>query len=221
MKREFIETKDGSSTLYVPELNEHYHSIHGAIQESLHIFIHAGIGFYNQKEIRILEAGFGTGLNAYLSLVYADRNNLRIVYHSFEKYPLTIEEAGKLNYKQHTDYPTPFLFDSLHNCAWEKEIEITPFFTLHKHQNDFQEVNFPEEFDIVFFDAFNPDVQPHLWTEEVFDKFYRSLKPGGILVTYCVKGIVKQALRRVGFTLKRLPGPPGKREMLRASKEVI
>lgn len=218
MEREFIETEDGSTTLYVPQLNEHYHSVHGAIQESMHIFIKAGIEYYGHPGLHILEAGFGTGLNAWLTLIHAHRQHLRITYHSFEKYPLSAEEAGQLNYKDHTTFENPALFNTLHQCKWDEPVEITPLFTLHKHLGDFHEVDFNETFDIVFFDAFNPDVQPHLWTEEIFRKFYKALKPEGILVTYCVKGIVKQALRAVGFTLKRLPGPPGKREMLRATK---
>lgn len=224
MAHEFIRTEDGSSTLYVPELNEHYHSVHGAIQESMHIFIRAGIEFYRGQQtpatnpLHVLEAGFGTGLNAYLTLIHASGADTPVVYHSFEKYPLPATEAARLNYKDHTVYAHPEHFGLLHASPWETTTEIAPGFFLNKHKADFREVCFPPLFDIVFFDAFNPGVQPHLWTEEVFNRFYAALKPGGILVTYCVKGIVKQALRNVGFTLKRLPGPPGKREMLRATK---
>lgn len=218
MKREIIQTGDGSSTLYVPELNEHYHSVHGAVQESLHIFIKTGIAHYKQKNIRILEAGFGTGLNAILSLSYARTQNANITYHSFEKYPLAPEEAGQLNYNAYLEAEDARFFHDIHACAWEKEVEITPYFTLCKHHNDFEAVCFEEEFDIVFFDAFNPDVQPRLWTEEILGNFYRALKKGGILTTYCVKGKVKQALRNLGFSIERLPGPPGKHQILRATK---
>lgn len=223
MAHEFISTGDGSTTLYVPELNEHYHSVHGAVQESMHIFIGAGIDFYRQAHpetspLQILEAGFGTGLNAYLTLIYAAGQQMPAIYHSIEKYPLAADEAARLNYAGLVPYAHPEHFRLLHSSAWETDTEIVPGFTLHKHQADFRTPCFPPEYDIIFFDAFNPDVQPHLWTEEVFRRFYAALKPGGILVTYCVKGIVKQALRQVGFTLKRLPGPPGKREMLRATK---
>lgn len=229
MPHQFIQTEDGSITLYVPELHEHYHSIHGAIQESMHIFIRAGIGFYVQthpelKEsggsLHILEAGFGTGLNAYLTLQYAHQQRLAVFYHSIEKYPLPAAETGLLNYPEQTGTPEIFPFPELHRSPWNQDIQLTPYFRLNKQKGDFRDICFTPEFDIVFFDAFNPDVQPHLWTAEVFDRFYKALKPGGILVTYCVKGIVKQALRQVGFTLKRLPGPPGKREMLRAIKTV-
>ncbi len=224
MTHRFIQTEDGSTTLYVPELNEHYHSIHGAIQESVHIFIRAGIEHYRENvsvspaPLQILEAGFGTGLNAYLTLAYATAQDIPVVYHSLEKYPLTPDEAAQLNYAECIPYPCPEHFSRLHAAPWETPTAITPVFSLCKHRQDLRDTHFPPEFDIVFFDAFNPDVQPHLWTAEVFRRFSDALKPGGILVTYCVKGIVKQALRQVGFSLKRLPGPPGKREMLRATK---
>lgn len=218
MHREIITTEDGSSTLYVPGLNEHYHSVHGAIQESRHIFIQAGIQHYGQNNIHVLEAGFGTGLNAFLALLDARENEREIVFHSFEKYPLTAEEVAKLNYTTLFTVEETDLFRQLHSVPWEKDVPITPYFTLHKHEADFSEVDFTEQFDIVFFDAFAPDVQPRLWSADILRGFYNALKPGGILVTYCVKGIVKQALREVGFSLKRLPGPPGKREMLRATK---
>ena len=218
MDREIITTEDGSTTLYIPELNEHYHSIHGAIQESTHIFIKAGIEYYGQKNIRILEAGFGTGLNTFLTLLEARDNERKVVFHTFEKYPLTPQEVEQINYSDlFTPEATP-LFQQLHDAPWEEDVVITPYFTLHKHQADFEEVNFHEYFDMVFFDAFAPDVQPRLWTESMLTKFYKALKPEGILTTYCVKGTVKQALRNIGFNLKRLPGPPGKREMLRAVK---
>ncbi len=224
MTHEFIRTEDGSTTLYVPELNEHYHSVHGAVQESMHIFVRAGIEYYRENiqnspdPLRILEAGFGTGLNAYLTLAYTATQELPVVYHSLEKYPLTPEEAARLNYTEQIPYPRPEHFARLHEAPWETLTAITPDFSLCKHRQDLRDTCFPAEYDIVFFDAFNPDVQPHLWTEEVFRRFFDALKPGGILVTYCVKGIVKQALRQVGFSLKRLPGPPGKREILRATK---
>ena len=218
MNREIIITEDGSTTLYIPELNEHYHSIHGAIQESTHIFIKAGIEYYGQKDIRILEAGFGTGLNAYLSLLRSEELQLPLDYHSVEKYPLPPEEVNRLHYPDQLPAADPGSFAMLHDAPWDCGEQITPLFHLHKYRTDFRSIQFQARFDIVYFDAFNPEVQPHLWTPEVFSRFAQALKPGGILVTYCVKGIVKQALREVGFTLKRLPGPPGKREMLRATK---
>ena len=223
MKRKPINTEDGSSTLYVPELNEHYHSVFGAVQESLHVFIRAGVEESGKEYVRILETGFGTGLNAYLTLLYAHGNNLSVSYHTLEKYPLSPEEAGLLNYTEHTAEPDALagIFRQLHASPWETDVRLTPGFLLHKYRTDFREIEFHEAFDVVFLDAFSPDVQPDLWTDTVFEKYFRALVPGGILVTYCVKGIVKQALRKVGFTVKRLPGPPGKREMLRAVKPVF
>ncbi|MEG2791229.1 MAG: MnmC family methyltransferase, partial [Odoribacter sp.] len=135
-----------------------------------------------------------------------------------EKYPLPPDETDRLNYPRLLPAADPSLFRRLHNVAWEQEQTITPCFRLCKHHADFRALDAPAGFHLVFFDAFNPDVQPHLWTPDVLERFYRALLPGGLLVTYCVKGIVKQALRQVGFTLSRLPGPPGKREMLRAAK---
>lgn len=228
MPHELIATEDGSVTLYVPELNEHYHSVHGAIQESKHIFIQAGMDYYLEnhqaggcQSLHILEAGFGTGLNTLLTLLHAAELEVPVHYHSIEKYPLRAVEIAGLNYPEQIGSSCQQPFHELHACPWEEEVQIVPHFRLCKHCNDFRKIDFPPRFDIIYFDAFNPDVQPHLWTEEVFARFYGALKPGGILVTYCVKGIVKQALRHTGFTLKRLPGPPGKREMLRATKPAI
>lgn len=221
--RRIILTEDGSSSLYVPELNEHYHSVHGAIQESLHIFIRAGLSHYigqsaGKTSFNILEAGFGTGLNAYLTLLFSEEQKIPVYYHTIEKYPLIEEEYSLLNYAKEIAAPYPELFQELHRCPWEKQQEISPFFRFYKQREDFRDLHLPEKFDIIYFDAFNPDVQPHLWRSNVLRHFYEALLPGGIFVTYCVKGIVKRALREVGFTLERLPGPPGKREMLRASK---
>ncbi|MCC8174441.1 MAG: tRNA (5-methylaminomethyl-2-thiouridine)(34)-methyltransferase MnmD [Odoribacter sp.] len=218
-KREFLITEDGSHTLYVPELKEHYHSTYGAIQESKHVYIDAGLNHLKKSAISILEAGFGTGLNALLSLLYAQEKEIKINYHSIEKYPLTQEEFNLLNYENFFSKDNSAYLKKLHTVEWEKETEITPSFTLHKYKKDFREVDFNEKFDLVFYDAFNPDVQPHLWSKEVLSNFYKALKLGGILTTYCVKGEIKKHLRNLGFTIERLPGPPGKRHMLRATKQ--
>ena len=227
-RHEQILTEDGSVTLCVPELHEHYHSVHGAIQEARHIFLRAGMDDYlaaradaagSTLPLHILEAGFGTGLNAYLTLLHAEETQTPVCYHSLEKYPLQPEEVATLNYAEQTGRGNDPLFRALHEAAWEEDVEVTPLFRLHKHRCDFRETDFPPMFDLVFYDAFNPEAQPHLWTEEVFARFHQALLPGGKLVTYCVKGTVKRALRSVGFTLERLPGPPGKREMLRAGKK--
>lgn len=222
--REIILTEDGSATLYIPELNEHYHSIHGAVQESQHIFIRAGFQYYISQykgisSIQVLEAGFGTGLNAYLTMEEADITRQSVQYCSLEKYPLSGDEVAALNYMSVMEHPKPDNFKAIHETVWEENNHISPYFMLRKCQCDFRTVDLEQEkYNIIYYDAFNPNVQPDLWTEEVFYPFYNALVFGGILVTYCVKGTVKRALRSVGFSLERLPGPPGKREMLRATK---
>lgn len=224
--RRLTPTEDGSVTLYVPTLNEHYHSVHGAIQEAQHIFIRAGLFHFlethpdhitPENPLHILEAGFGSGLNAYLTLLQAIDKKIPIHYHSLEKYPLTTSEIQALNYPEQIGKDR-HLFQELHHCSWNTPHRLSSYFILHKQQADFREIDFQNRFHIVYFDAFNPEVQPHLWTEAVFQRFYQAMRTDSLLVTYCVKGIVKQALRANGFTLKRLPGPPGKREMLRATK---
>lgn len=218
MKHRFVRTEDGSTTLYVPELREHYHSVHGALRESLHVFIRAGLEYLRQPEAAILEAGFGTGLNAYLARIYALEHDCKIYYHTLEKYPLSEEEIAGLDYNGPSCPETGDIFSELHRAPWETTCSLGPNFTLYKQNTDFRDFRPTRLYDLVFFDAFSPEVQPHLWTEESLRPFCEALRPQGILVTYCVKGTVKQALRRLGFTLERLPGPLGKREMLRATR---
>jgi tRNA U34 5-methylaminomethyl-2-thiouridine-forming methyltransferase MnmC len=220
LKKEIIQTIDGSYTLFVPELDETYHSKHGAIQESLHVFIKEGLQFFSkQNELSILEIGFGTGLNALTTLLEISNSKQRIKYTSLEAYPLTFGEVEKLRY---TDLallkPFSTEFELMHTCEWNNFIEITPEFQLKKLNIKLQEVSFRNQFDLIYFDAFAPQVQPDLWTEDVFTLMYKSLKPNGVLVTYCAKGSVKRALKAVGFELQSIPGPPGKREMSRAIK---
>lgn len=217
MKRFLVPTKDNSFTLYVPELNEHYHSINGAITESEHIYINAGLDFWiknhQAKNVNILEYGLGTGLNAYLSILYSDENHLKINYTSLEKYPLTENEWKSMNYSQGDDY-----FSIIHKAEWRRMVNITNDFNLKKINIDFREFRNIEDIDIIFFDAFNPDIQPQLWTENIFSQCFNSLRKGGILLTYSVKGTVKRALKEVGFNITKIEGPPGKREILRAYK---
>jgi len=220
LKKEIVKTRDGSNTLFVPEFDETYHSTHGAIQESLHVFIRSGLKFITElNDINVLEVGFGTGLNALLSFIDSEETNRNIKYTSLEAYPLKWDLLSKLNYidlifngKYYAKYK------KMHNCDWESFYILSPFFTLRKQNVKVQDVLFDNEFDVIYFDAFAPRVQPELWTEEIFTSMYKALKPGGILVTYCAKGSVKRALRYVGFELESIPGPPGKREMSRAIK---
>ncbi len=221
LDRQIVVTKDGSSSIYLPAFNEHYHSSHGAVQESRHVFMEMGWKPVAEKqdEISILEVGFGTGLNAFLVLQECLENSAKhVVYTSPEAYPVSVEDAEKLNYA--VDPASKENFLRLHRAAWNTGETILPNFTLEKLNTTLQEFSPAENsFDLVFFDAFAPRVQPELWTEEVFAKLFRAMKPGGILVTYCAKGDVRRNMIKAGFTVERLPGPPGKREMLRATKK--
>ncbi len=217
---EIRKTKDGSHTLFVPELNEHYHSSFGAVQESLHVFIHAGLHYFNKPKQRlsIFEAGFGTGLNALLTLQFmADKS---IKYTSVEAYPVDDETILKLNYPELCDFADAGqIFSKLHQARWDVDTKITSEFVLKKIRADIRSMVLPKnEFDLIYYDAFAPNVQPELWTEEIFAKLFSAMSPGGILVTYSSKGLVKQNLRKSGFEVQRLTGPPGKRHILRASK---
>lgn len=223
MKRVIEKTEDGSATLFVPELNEHYHSVKGARTESQHIFVHMGLEASTAAEPHILEIGFGTGLNALLTLEAAEKGQRRVHYTGIELYPLSWEEVDALKYSTHP------LFEALHRAPWEEEVVITPNFTLKKVQADVQTIgadgllrinNSP--FDVVYFDAFAPEKQPGMWEESVFRSIYASMNLGGVLTTYCAKGAVRRLLQAVGFKVERLPGPPGgKREILRATKTRI
>ncbi len=209
-------SKDGSHTLYVSELNEHYHSVNGAVNESLHVFINAGLNQISLPQINILEFGYGTGLNAFLTAI--NKKDKIIHYHTLEKYPINFEIATQLNYKELFEGKFLELFKELHHTNWEEEIEVCENFYLKKQKCDFKEVELNKNYHVIYFDAFAPDVQPLLWTKEIFKKAYDALLPQGILTTYCAKGIVRRTMQEVGFTVERLEGPSGKREMLRAVK---
>jgi len=223
MKKDFKITSDGSHTLYIKELDETYHSKHGAIQEAEHVFVKAGLDCFDQSEMSVLEIGFGTGLNAFLTLLYAHKNNNVINYTGLEAFPLDVELTSQLNYttQLNSSNDEKTLFNKLHSCSWDEKHVIDAHFSLTKihHKMD---AYFPiKEFNIIFFDAFGPNIQPDMWTKEVFVKMYESLVEGGVLVTYCAKGSVKRTLKEVGFELESLPGPPGKREMSRAIKRSV
>ena len=219
MKREIIKTSDGSTTIHIPEWNEQYHSIHGAIQEANHIYINNGLKYKSSNEIAVLEIGFGTGLNSFMTFLAAQNKELLIEYVGVEAYPILEEELLKLNYVAELG-ATQFakIFESFHSCSWEEKHQITPSFSLLKRKQFFHEIDDKNKFDIIFFDAFGARVQPELWTEEIFLKMFLALKSEGVLVTYAAKGSVRRAMQSVGFSVERLPGPPGKREMLRAVK---
>lgn len=209
-------TTDGSHTLYVAAIDETYHSTHGAIQESMHIFIDAALKICTKKTIHILEIGFGTGLNALLTAIEAEKSDTNIHYTTLEKFPIPIETALQLNYSSILSKKT--IFVKLQNSDWEKKIEINSHFYIQKMKCDFTETTFNNKFDIVYFDAFSPDKQPEMWTEQQFRKIFDACNSDAILTTYCAKGMVRRALLSAGFKVERLPGPPGKREILRARK---
>ena len=217
MNREIRITEDGSSTLFVPELGEHYHSHYGAIQESKHIFINSALKQVNKDEINVLEFGFGTGLNALLTCAYAVENNIRVNYLGIEKYPLTAEEAALLNFDREANTDC---LKEIHKIEWERELEVNSQFMLKKVQSDFRIITLNQNtYDVVYFDAFAPDVQPNLWTKAIFEKIYLSMRKGGVLTTYTVKGVVRRLMKEVGFRVEKISGPPGKREITRAWKE--
>ena len=242
MKREIIITADGSSTIHIPEWNEQYHSKHGAIQEAYHVFIKHGLlhlchpellsrsiiknqsnvtsnAVEKSQSISILEIGFGTGLNAFITYLEAQKLNLNINYIGVEGYPVAAHEIAHLNYiselksEAHTA-----VFQNMHNSPWEIPCDLNAYFKLTKQQKMFDTIDDVGVYNLVYFDAFGARVQPDLWTETIFKKMYTALKPKGVLVTYSAKGSVRRAMQSVGFTVERLPGPPGKREMLRAVK---
>lgn len=223
MKREIIKTGDGSTTIHLPEWGESYHSKHGAIAEALHVFIDKGFSFQLDhipgEGLNILEIGFGTGLNAYLTLMESVKRNVSVQYKGVEAYPVDREELDHLNYKDaFSGEGSEDVFQRLHDAPWNELCQITSSFSLYKQQAFFKDIEDQEVFDLIYFDAFGPRVQPELWTEAIFEKMYSALKPGGCLVTYSAKGSVRRAMQSVGFEVERLPGPPGKREMLRALK---
>lgn len=223
---EIILTEDGSNSIYLSEINESYHSSHGAVQESTHIFINLGLKTIPQSKINILELGFGTGLNAFLSLI---QPNISITYTTFELFPLDIKTVENLNFHEqiHADKQ---VFLKLHRSPWGEYSQINDNFKLLKIKADFSRYDLsvltslnpteskPNLFDLVYFDAFSPEKQPELWTEEIFRTIYRKCNHGAVLTTYCAKGQVRRNLQNAGFLVERLPGPPGKREVLRASK---
>ncbi|MFN8288840.1 MAG: tRNA (5-methylaminomethyl-2-thiouridine)(34)-methyltransferase MnmD [Chitinophagaceae bacterium] len=224
MERKIILTEDGSHSISVPALNVTYHSVHGAIAESQHVFIQAGLLDAQILEYTgvhsILEIGFGTGLNALLSFAEAEKHKNRIYYTALEPFPLEEEKINLLNYcdlLNRPDYKPRF--QKMHDCGWEEMFEISAYFRLTKHRSALADLSAPDEsFNIVYFDAFAPAAQPELWTKEAFEKLYRLMTPGGILVTYCSKGEVRRAMQAAGFMVEKIPGPKGKREMVRAKK---
>ncbi len=221
-RKEIKITSDGSHTIYLPELDETYHSVHGAMQEAEHVFIDAGLmHFKGSAEVKILEVGFGTGLNAFLTLLEVLNGNQQVKYFGVEAFPLSFETIKQLNYVNQlklTSKKQENFFEQIHLAGWNQENILDANFSLTKLKTKIENFDSSEKFDLIYFDAFGPRVQPEMWEENVLRKMYDVLDSKGALVTYCAKGSVKRLLKEVGFEVETLPGPPGKREMTRATK---
>jgi tRNA U34 5-methylaminomethyl-2-thiouridine-forming methyltransferase MnmC len=210
-------TADGSKTVFSERFQESYHSVNGAVTESLHVFINAGLLECEKGMLNIFEVGFGTGLNAYLTYIEAKKRDMQVTYHAVELYPLEDSVISSLDYPEilHADAN---IFSALHGAPWEETMMISKYFALKKMKSDLVTIELIDQYDLIYFDAFSPAQQPELWDEIIFTKLYRHLNIGGILTTYCAKGDVRRTLKKIGFIMERLPGPPGKHEMLRGKK---
>jgi len=218
MKNKLVITNDGSHSIFNTEMNECYHSIHGAIVEAEHVFIKNGLLAKNKKKFNILEIGFGTGLNALLTAQKARQKEIDVNYHGIELYPVSADNYTQLNFTDLIGIENSELL-KLHNCSWEKEQIIHDFFKLTKNKIALENYTSKIKFDIIYFDAFSPEKQPHLWNSDIFQNMYKLLNKDGFLVTYCAKGVVKRTLKSIGYEVETLDGPTGKREMTRANKK--
>ncbi|MGX7666229.1 tRNA (5-methylaminomethyl-2-thiouridine)(34)-methyltransferase MnmD [Flavobacterium pedocola] len=220
MKRKIIETADGSSSLLMEEWGETYHSRHGAIQEAKHVFIQNGLSLFQEQSVAVLEIGFGTGLNAFITFLEANQLKQHIDYVGVEAYPILPEEVEKLNYVPQlnaTQYDSDF--KRMHTSEWGVKTAVSEHFSLTKRQQYFNEIEDKSCFNLIYFDAFGFQYQPELWSVAIFRKMFEALKDGGVLVTYACRSSIKKAMIEAGFSVEKLPGPPGKREMLRAKKQ--
>ncbi|MES2574856.1 MAG: tRNA (5-methylaminomethyl-2-thiouridine)(34)-methyltransferase MnmD [Bacteroidota bacterium] len=219
MKRNIIQTRDGSTTIHIEDWDECYHSRFGAIQEALHVFIKNGLSLFENNPVSILEIGFGTGLNVLVTLLESQKSNQSIDYVGVEAYPVSIEEASLMNYVAELNAEKErAIFEKMHQCNWEEKNSLSDQFSLTKRKQFFADIDDLEKFDLIYFDAFGFDVQPELWNTEIFQKMYNALKPKGVLVTYAARSVIKRSMIESGFTVEKLPGAPGKREMFRARK---
>jgi tRNA U34 5-methylaminomethyl-2-thiouridine-forming methyltransferase MnmC len=215
---QIITTEDGSHTIWVPDLNEHYHSIHGAVQESEFIYINNGFNYSKANPVSIFEVGFGTGLNALLTAVKSIKVKRKVSYTSIEKYPLANDITDSLNYCQFAGSDGSRIWKLIQAAPWNVSMEICSNFTIKKIHGDITNDSLSGQYDIIYFDAFGPDKQPELWKREIIEKISAITIPGGVFVTYSAKGEVKRNLKGCGFNVSLIPGPPGKRQMIRAVK---
>lgn len=219
MKREIIITGDGSVTIHLPDMKESYHSKFGAIREAYHVFIQNGLALTQGQPIAVLEIGFGTGLNAFITYLETLKSGQQIDYTGVEAYPVAADEAAMLNYVGELGADgQKDIFSLMHSIQWGAPVQLSEKFGLTKRQQFFQHIDDSEAFDLIYFDAFGYHAQPELWSEEIFAKMYAALKKDGVLVTYACRTVIKNAMLAVGFKVEKLAGPPGKREMLRAYK---
>lgn len=228
MKKEIIITTDGSHSIAIPEMGVTYHSTHGAVQESMHVFIASGYRFITEKmktpaPVSVFEMGFGTGLNALLTLIEAEKDQQQVYYETIDAFPLDTSITRQLNYCALLQRPDlQVAFEQLHSCRWNTVVEISPCFSIKKIHATLTGYTAPaNHFSVIYFDAFAPDTQPDVWTQTVFEKLYNCIQPGGILTTYCSKSIVRKAMIAAGWVVEKIPGPPHKREMQRAFKPVL
>jgi tRNA U34 5-methylaminomethyl-2-thiouridine-forming methyltransferase MnmC len=219
---QIINTSDGSHTLYIPEMDEQYHSVNGAITESNYVYIEKGFNFNPKKNVTVFEIGFGTGLNCLLTALQAEQEKRQTLYYSIEKYPLDKSVINQLNYGRLISSEAQLCFEKIHDSEWNKTIEITEYFSIKKIKADLTDYIFEEQelFNVIYFDAFGPDKQPEMWTPLIFNKISMATAPNGVLVTYSAKGEVRRQFSASGFEMERLPGPPGKNQMLRGIKRV-
>ena len=219
IKREVVKTNDGSMTIFLPDVQESYHSRHGAVQEALHVYIDKGLCFVEKEHVSVLELGFGTGLNALLTMIHADRLGKDVRYVTHEAYPLDLSIIKLMNFERILpNHFAPSIIDQLHTSDWEKDCDLTPSFKIRKCRSLFESISYKSMFDLIYYDVFGFRVQPELWTFELFTKMYQALNDNGVLVTYACRSIIKENLIKAGFQVEKLKGPPGKREMLRAVK---
>lgn len=213
------QTLDGSHTIYIPEMDEHYHSTNGAIQEARHIYISKAYLFLQISHPTVFEVGFGTGLNALLTALEAEKLQRKTTYVSIEKYPLDADEYSHLNYASLVGERAVVLFEKLHTAVWNSLVEISPWFSLQKLRADLTLLPEIPMADVIYFDAFAPNKQESMWSREIFAYLFEHTNNNGVLTTYCAKGDVRRTLQSVGYQVERTDGPPGKREMLRAIKQ--
>lgn len=217
MKRKVIETADGSKTLFIPDMNEQYHSVNGALTESEYVFLKQGYLHHTSKAPVVFEVGFGTGLNALVTALKAAEQKRKTRFISIEKYPLSGIELKELEYDKLISPDAADLFIKIHKAKWNEEVRITEYFSILKIEADLKTFSFDTlpQFDLIYFDAFAPDKQPDLWSSQIFENIHKASNTKAIFVTYCAKGVIRRQLEATGFAVERLPGPPGKRQMMR------